>query len=143
MQEFDINQIEIGMSAVSTHLITEKNVVDFADISGDKNPVHLDENYAEKTMFKKRIAHGLMSSSFFSALFGTELPGRGCVYVSQSLAFKRPVYIGDEVTARIEVIEINDKKRRIKFETQCLVNNKVVIDGQAEIYIPVKGDKGC
>lgn len=137
-KELDIQDIEEGMSEYSSHIITDNDVVVFADLSGDKNPVHLDEDYAATTRFKKRIAHGLMSSSYFSALFGTKLPGRGCVYTSQNLNFKRPVYIGDEVTAIIEVIEVDVEKRRVIFNTTCKVKNKVVIDGTAEIYIPRK-----
>lgn len=137
-KEFDIGEIEVGMTASSSHVITDGDVVSFAEISGDKNPVHLDEEFAATTRFKKRIAHGLMSSSYFSALFGTQLPGRGCVYVSQNLNFKRPVHIGDEVTASIEVTGIDQEKRRVFFSTVCKVKNKIVIDGVAEIYIPPK-----
>ena len=135
-KEFDIEEIEVGMSASSLHVITDRDVVSFAEISGDKNPVHLDEDFAATSRFKRRIAHGLMSSSYFSALFGTQLPGRGCVYVNQNLNFKRPVYIGDEVVALIEVTNIDQDKRRVFFKTVCKVNNKVVIDGTAELFIP-------
>lgn len=138
-KEFDIDEIQVGMTASSSHVITDHDIVSFAEISGDKNPVHLDEEFAVTTRFKKRIAHGLMSSSYFSALFGTQLPGRGCVYVSQNLNFKRPVYIGDEVIAMIEVIDVNIDSRRVHFNTCCKVKNKTVIDGTAEIYIPPKG----
>ncbi|NCQ40236.1 MAG: acyl dehydratase [Piscirickettsiaceae bacterium CG_4_10_14_3_um_filter_44_349] len=138
-KEFDIHEIEVGMKESSSHTITDNDVVAFAEISGDKNPAHLDEEFAASTRFKKRIAHGLMSASYFSALFGTKLPGRGCVYVSQNLNFKRPVYIGDEVIATIEVVGIDVEKRRVFFSTTCKVKNKVVIDGEAEMYIPPKG----
>ena len=137
-KEFDIGEIKVGMTASSSHVITDGDVVSFAEISGDKNPAHLDQEFAATTRFKKRIAHGLMSSSYFSALFGTQLPGRGCVYVSQNLNFKRPVHIGDEVTASIEVTGIDQEKRRVFFNTVCKVKNKIVIDGVAEIYIPPK-----
>ncbi len=139
VKEFDLHEIQIGMKESSSHVITDTDISLFSEISGDKNPVHLDEDFAATTRFKKRIAHGLMSSSYFSALFGTRLPGRGCVYVSQNLNFKRPVYIGDEVIAIIEVTEIDQEKRRVVFSTLCTVKNKTVIDGQAEIYIPLKG----
>ena len=138
IKEFDIHEIQVGMTESSSHIVTNQDIISFAKISGDKNPVHLDEEFAATTQFKKRIAHGLMSSSYFSALFGTRLPGRGCVYVSQNLNFKRPVYINDEVIAKIEVIRIDKKKRRVFFDTICTVKDKVIIDGQAELYIPPK-----
>ena len=109
---------------------------EFAGLSGDHNPVHVDEIYAENSRYKKRIAHGLISASFFSALFGTKLPGKGCVYVGQNLNFKRPVYLGDTVTATVTVSNIDVSKKRVFFDTKCTVKNKVVIDGTAEIFIP-------
>lgn len=118
--------------------ITDADVRTFAQISGDKNPVHLNEEYAQKSRFRKRIAHGLLSASFFSALFGTKLPGDGCVYVSQNLQFIKPVFLGDTVTATVIVISKNIQNRRVIFRTLCKVKNKLVIDGEAEIYIPDK-----
>ena len=132
----EINEIKIGMSESYSQTISEADVKAYAGISGDRNPVHMDEEYAEKSRYKKRIAHGMISSSFFSALFGTKLPGPGCVYVNQSLNFKRPVYIGDTVTAIITVTKIDEIKSRVYFDTVCKVKNKIVIDGQAELYIP-------
>lgn len=132
----EINEIKIGMSESYSQTISEADVKAYAGISGDRNPVHMDYEYAEKSRYKKRIAHGMISSSFFSALFGTKLPGPGCVYVNQSLNFKRPVYIGDTVTAIITVTKIDEIKSRVYFDTVCKVKNKIVIDGQAELYIP-------
>lgn len=131
-----IEKIKVGMQATYSQTITDADVKSFAGVSGDHNPVHMSEEYAEKSRYKKRIAHGLMSASFFSALFGTKLPGKGCVYVSQTLQFKRPVYIGDTVTAIVIVEDVNLEKRRVYFKTQCKVKNKIVIDGRAEIFIP-------
>lgn len=131
-----IEDIEIGMSAVYSHTITADDVERFADISGDKNPVHLCDEYAEKTRFGGRIAHGLMSASFFSGIFGTRIPGPGCVYMSQSLEFKRPVYIGDTVEAIVTVENVDRVKQHISFRTECRVKNKVVISGVAKILIP-------
>jgi 3-hydroxybutyryl-CoA dehydratase len=116
--------------------ITDADVKAFAGISGDHNPVHVNDEYAEASRYKKRIAHGLISASFFSALFGTKLPGPGCVYVSQNLSFKRPVYLGDTVTATVAVKDIDTSKRRVFFRTTCKVKNKTVIDGEAELYVP-------
>lgn len=132
--QFD--DICIGMSVSYSQTITDYDVKCFAGLSGDHNPVHLDDNYAAESRFKKRIAHGLISGSFFSALFGTKLPGPGCVYVAQSFNFKRPVYLGDTVTAIATVTKINKSKRRVFFNTVCKVHNKIVIDGFAELYVP-------
>ena len=132
----EIDEIKIGMSESYSQTISEADVKAYAGISGDRNPVHMDDEYAEKSRYNKRIAHGMISSSFFSALFGTKLPGPGCVYVNQSLNFKRPVYIGDTVTAIITVTKIDEIKSRVYFDTVCKVKNKIVIDGQAELYIP-------
>lgn len=131
-----IEEIEIGMSASYSQTITDADIKSFAGISGDNNPVHMSDEFAQSSRFKKRIAHGLLSSSFFSSLFGTKLPGEGCVYVAQSLNFKHPVYIGDTVTASIMVISIDIQKSRVHFKTSCKVGGRVVIDGEAEIYIP-------
>ncbi|RCU43284.1 acyl dehydratase [Corallincola holothuriorum] len=130
------DKIEIGMSTSYSQTITDVDVKNFAGLSGDHNPVHVDDVFAEESRFKKRIAHGLISGSFFSALFGTRLPGPGCVYVSQSFNFKRPVYLGDTVTAKAVVTAIDSKKRRVFFDTICQVRNKTVIDGTAELYVP-------
>jgi len=131
-----IEKITIGMEVSYSQTITDSDVKAFAGISGDRNPVHLDEKYAETSRYKKRIAHGLMTASYFSALFGTKIPGEGCVYVAQSLKFKRPVYIGDTVIAIVIVTRIDLDKRRVFFKTVCKVNNKIVTDGEAELYVP-------
>lgn len=131
-----IEKIFIGMTASYSQTITDADIKTFAGLSGDHNPVHVDQHYAENSRFKKRIAHGLISASFFSQIFGTKLPGYGCVYVSQNLQFLRPVYINDTVIAVVEVSSINLNKRRVLFKTYCTVNGKKVIDGNAEIYIP-------
>lgn len=131
-----ISEIEVGMKARYSQTITDADIKAFAGISGDHNPVHVDSDYAEKSRFGKRIAHGLMSAGFFSALFGTRLPGPGCVYVSQSLNFLRPVYIDDTVTAEVTVTAVDIPKKRVSFDTTCKVKGKKVISGNAEIYIP-------
>ena len=111
-------------------------VTAFAGISEDFNPVHLDAEYASKSRYKAQIIHGLMACSLFSGLFGTELPGEGCVDKSQNIRFKRPIYVGDEVTARVEVFNVDISKKVISFTTRCLVNGKVMIDGESEIFVP-------
>lgn len=135
-ESYSVEEIEIGMSASYSQTITDADVKTFAGLSGDHNPVHLDDIYAENSRYKKRIAHGLISASFFSALFGTKLPGKGCVYVSQNLNFKRPVYLGDTVTAIVTVTNVDIVKKRVFFDTKCLVKNKAVITGTAELYVP-------
>lgn len=132
----DINDISIGMSESYSQTITDADIKSFSGLSGDKNPVHMSDEYAATSMFKKRIAHGMISASFFSALFGTKLPGEGCVYVKQDLTFRKPVFIGDTVVATITVIKICLKKRRVFFDTICKVENKIVISGKAELFIP-------
>lgn len=131
-----IEEIKEGMTVSFSQTITDADIKSFAAISGDRNPVHVDEEYANASRYKKRIAHGFLTASFFSALFGTKLPGEGCVYVAQSLRFKRPVYIDDTVTATVEVTKIDLKRKRVFFNTVCKVKNKIVTDGEAEIYIP-------
>lgn len=131
-----IEDIQIGMKISYSQTITDSDIKAFAGLSGDHNPVHVDEKYAENSRFKRRIAHGLMSAGFFSQLFGTKLPGPGCVYTAQSLKFLRPVYINDTVVATVEVIAVDLVHKRVQFKTYCTVNNKMVIDGEAEIYIP-------
>lgn len=132
----ELEEIEIGMCASYSQTITDSDIKNYSGISGDKNPVHMDEEYAEKSRYKKRIAHGLMSAGYFSALFGTKIPGPGCVYVSQELKFLRPVYIGDTLTASVKVKHVDLVKRRILFDTVCYVKKKIVISGVAEIYLP-------
>ena len=124
-----LEEIEIGVCVSYSQTITDADIKAFAGISGDRNPVHLDENYAQNSKFKKRIAHGMMTASYFSALFGTKIPGEGCVYTHQSLNFKRPVYINDTVEATVTVTEVDIEKRRVKFKTVCKVDNKIVTDG--------------
>ena len=133
-----INEIVVGMKASYSQTITDSDIKSFAGISGDHNPVHIDSEYAAESRFGKRIAHGLMSAGFFSAIFGTKIPGPGCVYVSQTLSFLRPVYIDDTVTAEVEVKKVDQEKRRVFFDSTCKVRGKKVITGSAEIYIPEK-----
>jgi 3-hydroxybutyryl-CoA dehydratase len=135
--EVDIlKNFKVGMSESYSQTITDADIKSFSGVSGDKNPVHMSDEYAEKSRFKKRIAHGLMSASYFSSIFGTKLPGPGCVYVSQSLKFTRPVYIGDTVTATVVIKSIDIKTRKIFFDTTCSVKGHAVIKGEAEIYLP-------
>ena len=136
MNVIQLEEIKVGSSAEITKIMSLEMVKSFAGISEDFNPVHLDADYASKSRYKSQIIHGLMATSLFSGLFGTKLPGEGCVYKSQNIRFKRPIYVGDEVTARVEVIEVDMKRKIISFKTRCLVNRKITIDGESEIFIP-------
>jgi 3-hydroxybutyryl-CoA dehydratase len=128
--------LEPGMTAAYARTIGPADLVMFAGISGDTNPMHLNEEYAERTMFEGTIAHGMLCSSFISTVVGTRLPGPGCVYISQNLKFKAPVRPGDTVTARATVIELKPEKSRVTLETVCTVGDTVVISGQAEVLVP-------
>ncbi|WP_198341824.1 MaoC family dehydratase [Oceanisphaera avium] len=135
-KSFAIEEIKVGMTASYSQTITDADVKAFAGVSGDHNPVHLSEEYAKDSRFKDRIAHGLLTASFFSAIFGTKLPGEGCVYAGQNLQFKRPVYLGDTVIAKVTVTAVDVLKKRVTFETVCTVKGKPVTTGTAEIFIP-------
>lgn len=136
LNQVPIDDIRVGMKSSYSQTITDADIKMFAAISGDRNPAHMDAEYAEASRFKKRIAHGLLTASFFSAIFGTKIPGEGCVYVSQTLNFKRPVYIDDTVVAQVTVTKVDLEKRRVFFDTVCKVGRKIVTDGVAEIFIP-------
>ena len=131
-----MGEIKVGMMEDYSQTITDADIKIFAGISGDHNPIHVSDEYAEQSRFKRRIAHGMISASFFSAMFGTKIPGNGCVLVSQSINFRKPVYIGDTVTASIKVISVDVKSNRVFFDTVGKVKRKVVIDGSAELYLP-------
>ncbi len=131
--------LSVGQTATYGKTITEADIVLFAGVSGDTNPVHLNEEFASQTMFKGRIAHGMLSVGFISTVFGTKLPGPGCIYISQNLRFKGPVKIGDTVIAKVELVELIPDKKRANFKTVCTVGNAVVVDGEATIMVPSRG----
>lgn len=131
-----IEDLKEGQTAVYSKTITETDIVIFAGLSGDTNPVHLDEVYAQDTMFKGRIAHGLLSGGFISAVLGTKMPGPGTIWVSQMFKFKAPVKAGDTVRARATITEINLERKRVKLKTVCTVGDKVVVDGEADVMVP-------
>ena len=131
-----IEDLKTGQAASFAKTVSEADIVLFAGVSGDTNPVHLDQTFAEKTPFKTRIAHGMLSAGFISTVFGTKLPGPGSIYMSQTLRFKAPVKIGDTVVATCTVTEIVAEKRRAMFSTVCKVGDTVVIEGEAMIMVP-------
>jgi 3-hydroxybutyryl-CoA dehydratase len=128
--------LALGMSASITRTMTDSDIVKFAEATGDANPIHLDEEFAKASMFKTRIAHGMLTASHISSVFATRLPGAGCIYVSQEFRFKAPVRIGDDVTARVEVTGFVPEKKFVIFKTQCLVGEKVVVEGEAVLKVP-------
>lgn len=136
VQGHTIDDISVGMTESFSKSVSEADIVAFADVSGDHNPVHMDQAYAETTMFKGRIAHGMMSAAFISTVLGTKLPGAGCIYLSQSLKFRAPVRIGDTVEAKVEVTAIDKERRRVTFSTRCTVGDVVVVDGEAQLMVP-------
>ena len=124
--------IKVGDSASISKSFSDADVRSFAEISGDKNPVHLDDDYAAQTQFKKRLVHGMLAASLISAVLGTELPGEGSIYLSQSINFRAPVFIGDTVTATVTVIKVREDKPIITLETICKnQDGVVVIEGEA------------
>jgi 3-hydroxybutyryl-CoA dehydratase len=130
--------LSVGQEASLSTTVSEADIVAFAEISGDKNPVHIDAQYAASTMFKERIAHGMLSAAYISAVFGMKLPGPGAIYISQTLNFKAPVKIGDTVVTTVKVIELIAEKKRARFETVCSVNGKAVVQGEAVLMVPTR-----
>ena len=127
-----INELKLGDAAEITKLITEELVNDFARVTGDTNPVHLDQAYAEKTQFKGKIAHGALSVGLLSTVLGNILPGHGTIYLSHEIKFLAPVRIGDTLKVRVEVVELIPEKNRAKFRTTCTnQDGTVVVDGYA------------
>jgi 3-hydroxybutyryl-CoA dehydratase len=133
-----LEDLQVGMTAEFSKTVSEADIVAFADVSGDTNPVHMDEAFAAATPFKGRIAHGMLGASLISTVLGTKLPGPGCIYVSQDLRFKAPVRIGDTVVAKVTVGEIVSEKRRVTFACECRVGDTVVIDGAATMMVSRK-----
>lgn len=138
MQSFCFEDLSVGMREVLSKTVMASDVVGFAEVSGDRNPVHLSEHFAAKTPFKTRIAHGLYTASLISAVLGTRLPGPGAIYISQTLNFKAPVLIGDVVDVTVEVVELIAEKRRARLHCECSVDGKLVLDGEALIMVPAR-----
>jgi 3-hydroxybutyryl-CoA dehydratase len=129
-------KFKAGDTAEMSKTVTEEDIVLFAKVTGDYNPVHVSREFAEKTRFGERIAHGMLSAGLISAVIGMKLPGPGCLYLSQTLNFRGPVKIGDEITARVEVAEVISEKR-LRLKTECLnQRSETVLDGEAIIVPP-------
>jgi 3-hydroxybutyryl-CoA dehydratase len=136
---FHFEDLKVGMTASFAKTIGETDITLFAGISGDTNPIHIDEEYAAGTMFKGRIAHGMLSGALISTVLGTRLPGPGAIYVSQSLRFKAPVRAGDTLRAKVEITALDSEKKRVTLNTSCSVRGKNVVEGEAVLMVPSKG----
>ncbi len=135
----NITEIKEGEKAEIAKTVSEADVYSYAGITGDLNPAHINEEYAKKTFFKTRIAHGMLLGGFISAVIGTRLPGPGTIYISQELNFKAPVQFGDTVTAQVEVAQINHEKKRVILATKCInQNGTLLVDGKAVVSPPKK-----
>ena len=133
-----IQDIKVGMARHLCKVVTDRDIEMFAEVSTDHNPVHLDDSYANDTVFGGRIAHGMLTAGLISAVIGEQLPGHGTVYLSQTLKFLWPVRPGDQVTAKVEVVEIDLGRRRVKIDTCCLVDGKKVLTGEATVLAPCR-----
>ncbi|MFA5670142.1 MAG: MaoC family dehydratase [Balneolaceae bacterium] len=141
MDAYTIQDLLVGQRASFTKTISESDVYLYAGITGDFNPLHIDAQHAEKTMFKKRIVHGALLTGFISNVLGMKLPGPGALYASQELAFKKPVYIGDTITAFVEVLEIKEQKNRVLFRTGCINQNDELVAEGTSILLPTKSNQ--
>ena len=131
-----LEELDVGREAVCVRTVRDADIAGFAEVSGDHNPVHLDEAFALTTPFKGRIAHGMLSGAWISALIAGELPGPGSVYLQQSLSFRRPVRLGDDVTVRVAVTAVDRDKGRVTLATTCTVAGKTVVEGEAVVLAP-------
>jgi 3-hydroxybutyryl-CoA dehydratase len=134
--------LSVGMTETLAKTIASSDVVGFAQVTGDRNPIHLSEHFAARTQFKKRIAHGLYTASLISAVLGTRLPGPGAIYISQTLNFHAPVKIGDTVAVTVTVAELMPERRRARLSCVCRVGKDVVLDGEALVKVPSNAEGG-
>ncbi len=133
---YSVEEMKVGQSASFAKTVTEADVALFAGVTGDLNPAHVNQAYAEQTDFKGRVAHGILTAGFISAVLGTKLPGPGSIYLSQTLRFLAPVRIGNTVVATVTVKEIFAKKRRVVLDTVCRIGETVVLEGEATVMAP-------
>ena len=136
IENFVYDDISLGQSARTVRTLTLADIQAFAAVSGDTNPVHINAEAAERTMFKQRIAHGMLSASLISTVLGTKLPGPGTIYLTQNLKFRAPVTIGATVTATVEVTALDPARKRATLATTCTVGGRPVIEGDATVMVP-------
>ena len=139
MDGVDFEDLSVGQTASFSKTITEADILLFAAVSGDTNPVHIDAEAAAASMFKERIAHGMLSASLISTVLGTRLPGPGTIYLAQSLKFRAPVTIGQTVRATVEVTALDAARKRATLSTTCTVAGKTVVDGEATVMVAARG----
>lgn len=138
-RSYCFEDLVLGQRANLMRTVMETDLVDFAEVSGDDNPIHVCDSFAAQTKFGQRIAHGMFTASLVSALLGTRLPGPGAVYLSQTLQFLAPVRIGDVVTASVEVVELNAQRRRARLFCECVCDGRAVLEGEAWVAVPGRG----
>lgn len=133
---FAYEDMDVGQSHATVHKITEDDIQKFAEVSGDYNPLHMDDDFAKTTVFGQRIAHGALTASYISGILGNNLPGPGAIFTGLSMRFRRPVFIGDTVTVRATVSDKQDRGNRVTLKVECVVNDKRVITGEAQVVAP-------
>tara|TARA_B100000686_G_scaffold340113_1_gene415289 strand:- start:1159 stop:1635 length:477 start_codon:yes stop_codon:yes gene_type:complete len=134
-----IEELATGMTDVCVRTITETDIIQYSQVSGDNNPLHMNEQFAKKTIFKGCIAHGMLACGYISSVFGTKLPGPGCAFINQNLNFRSPVRVGDTVQTRVTIKEILKDSNQVYCEIVCSVEKKIVIDGTALLWVPNRG----
>ena len=142
LQTLFFEDLSVGMTERLSKTVSSSDVVGFAEVTGDRNPIHLSEHFAAKTAFGTRIAHGLYTASLISAVLGTRLPGPGAIYISQTLNFRAPVKIGDTVEVTVQVMELVPEKSRARLTCTCSVDGEIVLDGEALVKVPSKASGG-
>ena len=142
LQTLFFEDLSVGMTERLSKTVSSSDVVGFAEVTGDRNPIHLSEHFAAKTTFGTRIAHGLYTASLISAVLGTRLPGPGAIYISQTLNFRAPVKIGDTVEVTVQVTELVPEKTRARLACTCSVDGEIVLDGEALVKVPSKTSGG-
>ena len=142
LRTLTFEDLSVGMTEMFSKTVASSDVIGFAEVTGDRNPIHLSEHFAAKTPFRTRIAHGLYTASLISAVLGTRLPGPGAIYISQTLNFRAPVKIGDTVEVNVTVAELIATKLRARLICNCTVEGEVVLDGEAWVKVPSKNAGG-
>jgi len=135
---FYVEDLKLGQEAFLSKTITEADIVNFSGVTGDTNPVHLSDEFAKKTIFKKKVAHGFLTASFISTLIATKLPGPGSIYLGQSLKFLAPVFVGDTLTVKVKIKNIDLETKKVLLLTECFKLDKKILTGEAEILVDSK-----
>ncbi|MBL4801268.1 MAG: MaoC family dehydratase [Emcibacter sp.] len=136
VKEACLEELEMGQSYSTVNVVTDEDIIKFSEVTGDVNPIHLDDDYAKNSIFGERIAHGMISAGYISAIFGTKFPGPGSIYMTQSLKFRAPVKINDTVETTVTIIDLNEKRKRVTLNCECKVGDTVVLTGEAQLMVP-------